>query len=206
MKKKFKIILFIFLILGITACINKNEEELIFIKEDLVKKSKSNEEKIDLIIFNYIIAFGMSELDGSNVDFDKIFNFFYWAGCYDYNEEIREELKKYYSEKNNTLRAPSRIVDEFLTNKFSTTINHSKIKNYDNGSDMYIIEPFQGDFYYDIVNTNITEIKKDTYEIHTRLVDSFNTKKVIAKYKFTLEIKNEDYKYISIELFSEKTN
>lgn len=141
--------------------------------------------------------YGFRDFD-KNGDFpyNKAFNFFRYAGAYNAEGYVRSELKRFYVEETNTFNIPSEIVDKYLITKFNTKVNHDEVKEYVKSTDSYLFEPFQGEYYYETVILKYNRTENNIFEFECK---STGFEGVEPKtQKFAVEIKGNNYKYISV--------
>ncbi len=113
---------------------------------------------------------------------------------------VRSELYQYFNKDTEMITVPTNIVDEYILNKFNTTIDYSQIKEYAEDGDTYTYYPFLGDFYYDI---SIDEVIIDD-EIVTftgTLTDNIEDSPTSAhQATFVIKFVHGEYKFLSVEI------
>ena len=167
------------------------------------------------IVQSYFLVFDvdMSFEKEAFVDFEKVFYYMASAGTYPIQpidheihsdnymrESMRPEMYQYYNEETSTMQVPANIVEEYISSKFNTKIDHSHIKEYDQESDTYIYYPFMGGFNYDILIDEVVfedEIVKFT-SILTQDVDDPIDK--VYQAIFVIKFEDDEYSFLSVEI------
>jgi len=162
-----------------------------------IKSMEIDDALLKNIILNYDIMFNRLCFNDEQIDFEKIFNYFYYAGFYNLQKnEVRDEMKKHYND-DGECSIPSNIVDDYLLRKFNTTIDHS-VKEYDKNTDTYIIIPFSGEYYYDIIIDNTKILDDNKYKIECTIENAFMPG-INKQLVFTIQFTENDYKFISVQ-------
>lgn len=119
---------------------------------------------------------------------------------------MRPELHRYFNKKAEILTVPAEIVDEYITAKFHTTIDHSQIREYDSTNDTYSFYPFIGEFYYDLL---VEEISNEDNEVRfvctaTLSTDIEESSSDLQQFLFSISLTNGEYTYLSVECRNNK--
>ena len=156
-------------------------------------------EEIALEIAESIIVSGI-EYDFNQeepVPYKYIFNYFLYFGFFDRGNELREELKEYAADPTNyfesTYSIPAEIVDQYLTSKFYTNVDHESIPSYNAEANCYLLTPHTGDYYGELQIRSLQNMEDDLYQIE--VTETFSE---TEKNEYTLTISfHSDFKILS---------
>ncbi|MBQ7936320.1 MAG: hypothetical protein IJ333_08285 [Clostridia bacterium] len=182
----------LFLLISLCSCAKMNAIK------DHYETDVLNEE-IALEIAESIIFAGIEYdfLQEDTVPYEYIFDYFLYFGFFDRGNELREELKEYAADPTNyfetTYSIPAKIVDQYLTSKFYTKVDHKAIPSYNEKTDCYVLIPYTGDYYGDIQIRSIKTVEEDLYQIEVTEILSDTEKN-----DYTLEVSfHSDFKILS---------
>ncbi len=108
------------------------------------QKLTAEEEKLLSYINDYYFFDTRWQYDEENkLSYDIAFQSFAIYGFWDDDGDYREELKQYATGNlySAPFKVPAKIVDDFVTAKFDVAVDRSKIQEYDETSDSYLILP-----------------------------------------------------------------
>jgi hypothetical protein len=191
--------------------VNKSDS---LIKDHLIQLDKT---VLKEIVQSYFLVFevDMSFEKEDYLDFEKVFYYISSAGTYPIQpiddkdkihtdsfmgQSVRPELYQYFNDDTSMMKVPTTIVDEYISSKFNTRIDHSQIKEYDQESDSYIYYPFMGGFNYDILVDEVVvdgEIVKFS-SILTQDVDNPVDKRYQAT--FVIKFVDGEYTFLSVKI------
>lgn len=114
---------------------------------------------------------------------------------------IRPILRQ-YSTGIYTLNIPAEIVEDYLTSKFNTEVDHTAIAGYDEATNSYNIETFVGGnlYLYDIENITQTNNQLSFTCTATLAPDVQDQLAPYYIMDFVLEITDGEYKFLSVEI------
>ena len=143
---------------------------------------------------NYMLTSSYEFDKGDIVPFDEAFEYFSYDGCYSFDEtQISSQVIDYYDPMKMEFKVPCEIVDEYISDRFNTIIDHSIVDCFDEGSNTYIFPRHSGEFYYDMKVVSKKQLEENVYDFVVELTSSINSDLKSVECLFTIELHKNGY-------------
>ena len=183
-------------ILSIILCMSGcASSDTLVLSDGIGEQSITKDQAYEIVKAYNIVKMPENFEETTVLQYDKVFNYFLYAGFYQ-NNAVRSELQKYLNE-DGVYEIPVNIVDHYLSKKFNTSVNRKLIPFYREDTDTYQLTPFQGEFYYDIEVSSLKEVDPKIYEFISFLsLNADDPIKNSSQQKFVIFVDNGCYKFL----------
>lgn len=159
-----------------------------------------SEMRMAKIAKNYFLTCPLYEFEeGDQVPFNKIFNYFTFDACYNFDEKMLEPtMLPYYNEDDFTFSVPHEIVDAYLVERFNTTPDPESVACYNPKTGCYDFDRHLGEFYYQMTLNGKKYIGDNKYLFVVTLVHDIDSEAIPPeKLTFTVQLTRDGYKILA---------
>ena len=193
--------------LGITFDIDYEERVLRIDLEGNENKKDEDDEfymlsemRMAKIAKNYFLTCSLYEFEeGDQVPFNKIFNYFTFDACYNFDEKMLEPtMLPYYNEDDFTFSVPHEIVDAYLVERFNTTPDPDSVEYYIPKTGCYDFDRHLGEFYYNMTIHGKRSVDDNKYRFEVILTHDIDSEAIPPeKLTFTVQLTRDGYKILA---------